>query len=53
MRPGSLSSGRELGADEDLLLENESQTSFNASCRAAAKSGNLPKPLTKISPSAE
>ncbi|XP_048951248.1 UBX domain-containing protein 8 isoform X5 [Canis lupus dingo] len=39
--------------DEDLGLENESQTSFETSNREAAKRRNLPKPLTKISPSAE
>ncbi|XP_025849342.1 UBX domain-containing protein 8 isoform X4 [Vulpes vulpes] len=39
--------------DEDLGLEKESQTSFETSNREAAKRRNLPKPLTKISPSAE
>ncbi|XP_041609456.1 UBX domain-containing protein 8 isoform X2 [Vulpes lagopus] len=48
-----LSTGHKLGGDEDLGLENESQTSFETSNREAAKRRNLPKPLTKISPSAE
>ncbi|KAM8932590.1 UBX domain-containing protein 8 isoform 1-T1 [Lycaon pictus] len=48
-----LSTGHKLGGDEDLGLENESQTSFETSNRGAAKRRNLPKPLTKISPSAE
>ncbi|CAD7681916.1 unnamed protein product [Nyctereutes procyonoides] len=48
VRPGSLSSGRELGADEDLLLENESQTSFNASCRAAAKRSSKERKLVVL-----
>ncbi|XP_025788749.1 UBX domain-containing protein 8 isoform X2 [Puma concolor] len=40
--------------DEELVLENGSQTSFETSnSREAAKRRNLPKPLTKISPSAE
>ncbi|XP_072619670.1 UBX domain-containing protein 8 isoform X3 [Vulpes vulpes] len=48
-----LSTGHKLGGDEDLGLEKESQTSFETSNREAAKRRNLPKPLTKISPSAE
>ncbi|XP_021549894.1 LOW QUALITY PROTEIN: UBX domain-containing protein 8 [Neomonachus schauinslandi] len=48
-----LSNGHKLGGDEDLALENESQTSFKTSNREAAKRRNLPKPLSKISPSAE
>ncbi|XP_060509148.1 UBX domain-containing protein 8 isoform X3 [Panthera onca] len=40
--------------DEELVLENGSQTSFETSnSREAAKRRNLPKPLTKVSPSAE
>ncbi|KAF3825507.1 hypothetical protein GH733_005489 [Mirounga leonina] len=48
-----LSNGHKLGGDEDLALENESQTAFKTSNREAAKRRNLPKPLSKISPSAE
>ncbi|XP_058553701.1 LOW QUALITY PROTEIN: UBX domain-containing protein 8-like [Neofelis nebulosa] len=49
-----LSNGHKLGGDEELVLENGSQTSFETSnSREAAKRRNLPKPLTKISPSAE
>ncbi|XP_047572683.1 UBX domain-containing protein 8 isoform X2 [Lutra lutra] len=45
-----LSNGHKLGGDEDLVLENEA---FKTSNREAAKRRNLPKLLTKISPSAE
>uniref|UniRef100_A0A8C3WLP9 UBX domain protein 8 n=1 Tax=Catagonus wagneri TaxID=51154 RepID=A0A8C3WLP9_9CETA len=38
--------------DEDLVLESESQTSFETSNREAAKRRNLPKLLTKVSPPA-
>ncbi|XP_042790391.1 UBX domain-containing protein 8 isoform X2 [Panthera leo] len=49
-----LSNGHKLGGDEELVLENGSQTSFETSnSREAAKRRNLPKPLTKVSPSAE
>uniref|UniRef100_A0A8C7ERH6 UBX domain protein 8 n=1 Tax=Neovison vison TaxID=452646 RepID=A0A8C7ERH6_NEOVI len=48
-----LSNGHKLGGDEDLVLEDESQTAFKTSNREAAKRRNLPKLLTKISPSAE
>lgn len=48
-----LSNGHKLGGDEDLVLENESQTSFATSNRAAAKRRNLPKLLTKVAPAAE
>ncbi|XP_059240101.1 UBX domain-containing protein 8 isoform X2 [Mustela nigripes] len=48
-----LSNGHKLGGDKDLVLENESQTAFKASNREAAKRRNLPKLLTKVSPSAE
>nr|XP_060497534.1 UBX domain-containing protein 8-like [Panthera onca] len=49
-----LSNGHKLGGDEELVLENGSQTSFETSnSREAAKRRNLPKPLTKISPSPE
>ncbi|KAF3812965.1 hypothetical protein GH733_019307 [Mirounga leonina] len=43
-----LSSGHKLGADEDLVLENESQTSSKTSNREATKKGNLPKPLNNF-----
>nr|KAF6461210.1 UBX domain protein 8 [Molossus molossus] len=36
--------------DEDLVLENESQASFETSNRRAANRRNLPKPSTKVSP---
>ena len=42
-----------LGLMEDLVFENGSQTPFKTSDREAAKKGNLPKALTKISLSAE
>lgn len=48
-----LSNGHKLGGDEDLVLENESQTSFETSNREAAKRRNLPKLLTKVAPPAE
>lgn len=48
-----LSGVHKLKADEDLVLENKSQTSFKISNREAAKKRNLPQPLTKISLSAE
>lgn len=48
-----LSNGHKLGGDENLVLENESQTSFATSNREAAKRRNLPKPLIKGSPPAE
>ncbi|XP_044929723.1 UBX domain-containing protein 8 isoform X3 [Mustela putorius furo] len=48
-----LSNGHKLGGDKDLVLENESQTAFKTSNREAAKRRNLPKLLTKVSPSAE
>ncbi|XP_014686247.1 UBX domain-containing protein 8 [Equus asinus] len=48
-----LSNGHKLGSGEDLVLENESQTSFETSNREAAKRRNLLKCLTKVSPPAE
>lgn len=48
-----LSNGHKLGGDEDLVLENENQTSFETSNREAAKRRNLPKLLTKVAPPAE
>uniref|UniRef100_A0A452S672 UBX domain-containing protein 8 n=1 Tax=Ursus americanus TaxID=9643 RepID=A0A452S672_URSAM len=39
--------------DEDLVLEDGSQTSFETPNREAAKRRNLPKPVTRISASAE
>ncbi|KAM7111023.1 UBX domain-containing protein 8 isoform 2-T2 [Molossus nigricans] len=45
-----LSNGHKLGGDEDLVLENESQASFETSNRRAANRRNLPKPSTKVSP---
>ncbi|XP_036314196.1 UBX domain-containing protein 8 isoform X2 [Pipistrellus kuhlii] len=39
--------------DEDLAVENDSQTSFETANRKAAKRRNLPKPSTKVSPPAE
>nr|KAF6428707.1 UBX domain protein 8 [Rousettus aegyptiacus] len=39
--------------DEDLVVENESQTSFETSNREAARRRNLPNPLVKVSPPAE
>lgn len=48
-----LSSGHKLRGDENLVLENESLTSFATSNREAAKRRNLHKPLTKGSPPAE
>ncbi|KAK1341829.1 hypothetical protein QTO34_016580 [Cnephaeus nilssonii] len=46
-----LSHGHKLGGDEDLAVENDSQTSFETANRKAAKRRNLPKPSTKVSPS--
>lgn len=43
-----LSGGHKLGADEDLVLENESQTYSKTSNREATKKGNLPKPLNNF-----
>ncbi|XP_015991634.1 UBX domain-containing protein 8 [Rousettus aegyptiacus] len=48
-----LSNGHKLGGDEDLVVENESQTSFETSNREAARRRNLPNPLVKVSPPAE
>ncbi|XP_039702372.1 UBX domain-containing protein 8 [Pteropus medius] len=48
-----LSNGHKLGGDEDLVVENESQTSFETSNREAARRRNLPNPLIKVSPPAE
>ncbi|XP_026364164.2 UBX domain-containing protein 8 isoform X3 [Ursus arctos] len=48
-----LSNGHKLGGDEDLVLEDGSQTSFETPNREAAKRRNLPKPVTRISASAE
>ncbi|KAM9043475.1 UBX domain-containing protein 8 isoform 2-T3 [Megaptera novaeangliae] len=48
-----LSNGHKLGGDEDLVLESESQTSSETANREAAKRRNLPKPVTKVSPTAE
>ncbi|XP_010986288.3 UBX domain-containing protein 8 isoform X1 [Camelus dromedarius] len=48
-----LSNGHKLGGDEDLVLESESQTSFETSNREAARRRNLPNCLTKVSPPAE
>ncbi|XP_036911210.1 UBX domain-containing protein 8 isoform X2 [Sturnira hondurensis] len=45
-----LSNGHKLGGDEESVLENESQTSFETSNRKAAKRRNLPKPSAKVSP---
>ncbi|KAM6149922.1 UBX domain-containing protein 8 isoform 2-T2 [Erethizon dorsatum] len=44
-----LTSGHKLGGEEDLVLENVSQTSFETSNREAAKRPNLPNPVTKVS----
>ncbi|XP_054556810.1 UBX domain-containing protein 8 isoform X2 [Talpa occidentalis] len=46
-----LSSGHKLGGNEDL--ETGNKTSLETSNREAEKRRNLPKPLTKVSPSAE
>ncbi|XP_023406903.1 UBX domain-containing protein 8 isoform X2 [Loxodonta africana] len=48
-----LSNGHKLGGDEDLLLKNASQTSFETANREAAKRRNLPEPVTKVSSPAE
>ncbi|XP_011370237.1 UBX domain-containing protein 8 isoform X2 [Pteropus vampyrus] len=48
-----LSNGHKLGGDEDLVVENESHTSFETSNREAARRRNLPNPLIKVSPPAE
>ncbi|XP_005864106.1 PREDICTED: UBX domain-containing protein 8 isoform X1 [Myotis brandtii] len=48
-----LSHGHKLGGDEDLVLETDSQASFETANRKAAKRRNLPKPSTKVSPPAE
>ncbi|XP_008144424.2 UBX domain-containing protein 8 isoform X1 [Eptesicus fuscus] len=48
-----LSHGHKLGGDEDLTVENDSQTSVETANRKAAKRRNLPKPSTKVSPPAE
>ncbi|KAG3294878.1 UBX domain-containing protein 8 isoform X1 [Ictidomys tridecemlineatus] len=42
-----LSGGHKLGGDEELVLENTSQTSFETTNRQAAKRRNLPKILTE------
>ncbi|XP_058438282.1 UBX domain-containing protein 8 isoform X2 [Marmota monax] len=42
-----LSGGHKLGGDEELVLENTSQTSFETTNRQAAKRRNLPKLLTE------
>ncbi|MBZ3878520.1 UBX domain-containing protein 8 [Sciurus carolinensis] len=39
--------------DEEIVLENASQTTFETTNREAAKRRNLAKPLTEVSPSAE
>lgn len=39
--------------NENVVLENVSQTSFETSNREAAKRQNLPKPLTKVPAAAE
>ncbi|XP_047407602.1 UBX domain-containing protein 8 isoform X2 [Sciurus carolinensis] len=48
-----LTSGHKLGGDEEIVLENASQTTFETTNREAAKRRNLAKPLTEVSPSAE
>ncbi|XP_010620422.1 UBX domain-containing protein 8 isoform X1 [Fukomys damarensis] len=47
-----LTSGHKLGGDEDLVLENMGQTSFETSNREAAKRRNLPNPSTQVPPPA-
>ncbi|KAM4802219.1 UBX domain-containing protein 8 isoform X2 [Urocitellus parryii] len=42
-----LSGGHKLGGDEELVLENTSQTSFETTNRQTAKRRNLPKILTE------
>ncbi|XP_054422043.1 UBX domain-containing protein 8 isoform X2 [Pteronotus mesoamericanus] len=48
-----LSNGHKLGGDEDLVLENKSETAFETSNRKAARRRKLPEPSTKVSLSAE
>ncbi|XP_055972682.1 UBX domain-containing protein 8 [Sorex fumeus] len=48
-----LSTGHKLGGNEDLMHENESQTSFETSNREAARRRNLPEPSVRISPPVE
>ncbi|OBS78583.1 hypothetical protein A6R68_19031, partial [Neotoma lepida] len=44
-----LTTGHKLEGDEDLVLENSSQMSFETTNREAARRRNLPKLLTEIS----
>lgn len=48
-----LSNGHKLGGDEDLVLENQRQTSFETANRKAARRRNLPKPPTEVPPPGE
>ncbi|XP_075412836.1 UBX domain-containing protein 8 [Tenrec ecaudatus] len=48
-----LSSGHKLGSNEDVVLENASQMSFETSNREAARRRNLPKAFTRVSPPAK
>ncbi|KAG8509658.1 UBX domain-containing protein 8 [Galemys pyrenaicus] len=48
-----LSNGRKLGDGEDLVLETGNKTSLETSNREAPMRRNLPKPLTRVSPSDE
>ncbi|XP_013377021.1 PREDICTED: UBX domain-containing protein 8 isoform X2 [Chinchilla lanigera] len=48
-----LTSGHKLGGDEDLVLENASQTPSETSAREAAKRRNLPNPVTRVPPPAD
>ncbi|XP_045677525.1 UBX domain-containing protein 8 [Phyllostomus hastatus] len=48
-----LSNGHQLGGDEDSVLENERQTSFETANREAARRRNLPKPSTEVPPPGE
>lgn len=47
-----LTTGHRLEGDEDLVLGNSSQTSFETANREAARRRNLPKLLTEVSPPA-
>ncbi|XP_012931568.1 UBX domain-containing protein 8 isoform X3 [Heterocephalus glaber] len=48
-----LTSSHKLRGDEDLVLENVGQSSFETSNREAAKRRNLPNPLTQVPPPAD
>ncbi|XP_045142863.1 UBX domain-containing protein 8 isoform X2 [Echinops telfairi] len=45
-----LSNGHKLGSNEDVVLEDASQMSFETSNREAARRRNLPKSFTRVSP---